>query len=415
VEKVPFFVLSIVSSVLTLQAQGTGGSIVPVWVHPLGDRVLIAVKGLCYYLLKTIWPSGLVPLYPFPIQISVGFEYIVSFIAVTGLTLLSLWLWVKKKRIFLIVWLSYIVMLSPVLGIVQTGGHAVANRYTYLPLLGPFLLLWIGVERMWTKTDETWRRRVPLKVVFFALLLVLMMFLSLFTIKQGRVWKDSLSLWNEEILHFPSIHVAYDSRADAYVKMGKYQGAIADLNRSLSINPQYPWTYYRLGLVHERTGTYLQAMQNHGKALELFAGFKPARQGRERAYHKAIEDLSRDINNNPLNGVLYMNRGNVHALMEHFEEALEDFNRAVQLDPGITTIYYNRGLVFFNMKEYDRAIDDFTVFLDHNPGDGQTYYQRAVAFERVEDIQLAIKDFQSAARLGDERSQRYLQARGIEW
>jgi tetratricopeptide (TPR) repeat protein len=67
------------------------------------------------------------------------------------------------------------------------------------------------------------------------------------------------------------------------------------------------------------------------------------------------------------------------------------------------------------MKEYDRAIDDFTVFLDHNPGDGQTYYQRAVAFERVEDIQLAIKDFQSAARLGDERSQRYLQARGIEW
>jgi hypothetical protein len=317
VEKVPFFVLSIVSSVLTLQAQGTGGSIVPVWVHPLGDRVLIAVKGLCYYLLKTIWPSGLVPLYPFPIQISVGFEYIVSFIAVTGLTLLSLWLWVKKKRIFLIVWLSYIVMLSPVLGIVQTGGHAVANRYTYLPLLGPFLLLWIGVERMWTKTDETWRRRVPLKVVFFALLLVLMMFLSLLTIKQGRVWKDSLSLWNEEILHFPSIHVAYDSRADAYVKMGKYQGAIADLNRSLSINPQYPWTYYRLGLVHERTGTYLQAMQNHGKALELFAGFKPARQGRERAYHKAIEDLSRDINNNPLNGVLYMNRGNVHALMEH--------------------------------------------------------------------------------------------------
>jgi tetratricopeptide (TPR) repeat protein len=415
VEKVPFFVLSIVSSILTVQAQGTGGSIVPVWAHPLGDRVLITVKALCYYLLKTVWPSGLVPLYPFPVQISLGFEYILSFIVVISLTLISLWLWFHKKRVFLIIWLSYIVMLSPVLGIVQTGGHAVANRYTYLPLLGPFLLLWIGVERVWTKANETWYKGFSLWIIFLSPLLILMIILSFLTIKQGRVWKDSLSLWNEEILHFPSIHVAYDSRADAYVKKGDYKRAIEDLKRSLAINSKYPVTYFRLGLVYERTGAYILAMQSHGKALALSPGFEPARQGRQRAYQNALEDLSRDIHKDTRNVVLYMNRGNIHALMEHYGEALKDFNKAAQLDPGITTIYYNRGLVFSNMEQYDRAIEDFTVFLNHNPEDGQTYYHRAVAFERVQDMQQAIRDFQSAARLGDEKSQRYLQAKGIEW
>jgi tetratricopeptide (TPR) repeat protein len=415
VEKVPFFVLSIVSSILTVRAQGTGGSIVPVWVHPLGDRVLIAFKGLCYYLLKTIWPSGLVPLYPFPIQISLEIEYIVSFFIVISLTTLSLWLWFQKKRIFLIVWFSYIVMLSPVLGIVQTGGHAVANRYTYLPLLGPFLLLWLGVESVWTKANKAWPGMAHMRIVFFSLLLALILVFSFLTIRQGLVWKDSLSLWNEEILHFPSIHIAYDSRADAYVKKGDFPKAIEDLKRSLAINSRYPVTYFRLGLVYERTGTYIQAMQNHGKSLELFPGFEPARQGRERAYQNALKELNRDIHDDTRNVVLYMNRGNIHALMEHYGKALQDFNRAVQLNPGIPTVYYNRGLVFFNMKQYDRAIDDFNVFLEHNPEDSQTFYHRAMAFEREKDMQQAIRDFKNAARLGDERSQGYLQSQGIEW
>jgi tetratricopeptide (TPR) repeat protein len=415
VEKVPFFVLSIVSSILTVQAQGAGGSIVPAWVHPIGDRVLIAVKGLCYYLLKMVWPSDLVPLYPFPIQISLDFEYIASLIVVIGITIISLWLWLRNQRIFLTVWLTYIVMMFPVIGIFQTGGHAVANRYTYLPLLGPLLLLWMGGERMWKKADTIWHGNIFQKLFFSSLVLAVMIILSFLTIGQEKVWKDSRSLWSEEILHFPLLHIAYDNRADAYIREKDYQKATEDLKRSLTINPQYPMTYYRLGLVFEKTGAYIKALQNHSKALELFPGFEPAWQGKERSYQKALEDLNRDIHENSLNIIPYINRGNIHALMERYDKALEDFNRVLEIDPSIPTIYYNRGLVYFNMGQHHQAVDDFTAFLEHDPKDAQTYYHRGLAYEKLQNKQQSVRDFQNAARMGDTRAQEYLQAQGITW
>jgi hypothetical protein len=158
-EKVPFVLLSALSSILTITAQQTGGGLKSLVLHPLQDRILVALRALGFYLYKIFWPTGLVPLYPYPLEISfLNTQVMGSFIVVTAITVLCILQW-KTRKVFAATWTYYVVTLFPVLGLVQVGSQAAADRYMYLPSLGPFLFIALACVVLYEKV--TAKKKYP--------------------------------------------------------------------------------------------------------------------------------------------------------------------------------------------------------------------------------------------------------------
>jgi hypothetical protein len=202
-EKVPFVLLSALSSILTITAQQTGGGLKSLVLHPLQDRILVALRALGFYLYKIFWPTGLVPLYPYPLEISfLNTQVMGSFIVVTAITVLCILQW-KTRKVFAATWTYYVVTLFPVLGLVQVGSQAAADRYMYLPSLGPFLFIALACVVLYEKV--TAKKKYPrfIKGCGLFLCLLITCILSYLTIQQIQIWKNSTILWKTEIEQFP--------------------------------------------------------------------------------------------------------------------------------------------------------------------------------------------------------------------
>jgi hypothetical protein len=202
-EKVPFILLSALSSILTIAAQQTGGGLKSLVLHPLEDRSLVALRAFGFYLYKIFWPTGLVPLYPYPLEISfLNAQVMASFIVVTAITVMCILQW-KTRKVFAATWTYYVVTLFPVLGIVQVGSQAAADRYMYLPSLGPFLLIALACVVLYEKGAAKKRSPRLIKVCGLFLCLLITCILSYLSIQQIQTWKNSAILWKTEIEQFP--------------------------------------------------------------------------------------------------------------------------------------------------------------------------------------------------------------------
>jgi hypothetical protein len=160
IEKLPFFVLTLISSILTIFAQES--SIKPIEHLPLTARFITAAKSLMIYLWKMILPLNLVPFYPYPKNMSLfsleNIVPIVIVIVITGTCLTVL----RNQKLWMSVWSYYVIAMLPVLGIVQVGDQAMADRYTYLPSLRPLLVIGLIAAKVYEKVSALTRRRVML-------------------------------------------------------------------------------------------------------------------------------------------------------------------------------------------------------------------------------------------------------------
>lgn len=301
VEKVPFFAMSAASGVLTLWAQARGGALANTAVYPLDERVTGAVRSVVFYIHQTLAPLDLSPYYPwYPRSGFFGAEFLVSLLAVVLITALSV-MAARRNRIFLAVWLYFIVTLGPVLGLVQAGGQAAADRYMYLPSIGPFLLAGAAIAELFLKYRETSHR-----VVIVVSLFVIMAFLANETISQEGIWKDSATLWSSEIDNFPGrVNIAYDLRGLAYEEIGDHRRAIDDYTEAIKLRP------YSL---------YVSPYNNRGISYEA-----------EGEYAKALRDYSTAITLNPALPEPYMNRGRLYEKFGEYRKAMADYNRAREL------------------------------------------------------------------------------------
>jgi len=411
-EKLPFFALSAASSAITIMAQNAAHALVPIMAHPLEDRVWTAVRALFFYLAKMIWPANLAPLYPIPYKLSINAEHIGSLLSGIGITALCIYLWFRHRKVFLSAWVYYVLCLLPVLGIVQVGGQSAAARYTYLPLLSPFLLIGLAVALQWKRNDLKSGESIKNKLPILLPVMIILAVLSHMTVNQMAIWKDSISLWSAELAQFPSTHTSYERRALAYEQKGDYGNAIADLKKSISINSMNPNTYHKLGVVYRRSDSSRSAFENFIKATDLYPGFKEAVQAKEATYNQLLGEYSKKIQLNPGREALFTDRGTIHAMMNNLDQALADYTTAIHLNPQNPTAYHNRGLLFIETAEYKKAIADFDSVIRLNAGDAQAYFSRGTAHEKAGDAQEAIRDFQISARNGYAKARDYLSKKG---
>ncbi len=410
VEKLPFVALSLVSSLLTILAQRTGEALVSVDQMPISVRVVVAVKSLVAYLMNMLLPTNLFPFYPYPSNASpLSIENLLAIGFVVGVTLACLAL-AKKQKQWASVWVYYIVTLLPVLGIVQVGVQSMADRYTYLPSLGPFLIAglciaWV-VERVFVR-----QKNLRLKIASSIALSAVLVFLVYATLKQIHIWQDSITLWSYVIEKQPDkISLAYSQRGIVYGKKGMTDRAIADLNMAISLNPYNYDAYMNLAVAQEKLGQFDRARENVQKAVNVKPSSHEAYIYRGILYEetgqldKAIEDYTKAIALDPSGFEAYNNRGIAFGKLGQFDKAIADYSETLRLNPKHIDAYSNRGVAYTLTGQYDRALEDFNTAVLLGRNDPMTYYNRGSFYRRMGKNEPALADFQKACDLGDERA-----------
>jgi protein O-mannosyl-transferase len=252
-EKIPLFVLTVLSSIVTYIAQQQGGAVKSIEAFPLSVRIANAFVSYTFYIDKMIWPSNLAVLYPhpglWPLWEILG--AVLLFIAATFMIS-----WKAKKFPYLAVgWLWYVGTLVPVIGLVQVGSHARADRYTYIPLVGLFIIAAWGIPELL----ERWRYRKEVFVVSSALSLLGLFFV---TWTQVGYWQDSITLFNHTLRVTNQNIIIHTNRGSAYDSLGNYTQAIADYDRAIEIDPKYATAYNNRGSTYGRLGKYEQAFKD---------------------------------------------------------------------------------------------------------------------------------------------------------
>jgi hypothetical protein len=337
-EKIPFFLLDLGLATVTVLAQRASGAFRPLAEVTLGTRVLVATKAAAVYLAKTALPTGLLPFYSYPTHVSpASREFGVPLVVMTAAAVGCL-ATVKKHRVFAAVLASYTVVLLPVLGIVQIGPQAMADRYTYLPSVPLVALVGAGFGLLCDRpvVASAWWKRATLLAAGLALLGLL----SWQSVRQIGVWKNSETLWSRVVQYEPWNTEAYNNRASYYYDRGEYEKALADYDSALRVQPS-------LGRAHasKRRAAYF-----NDRAITY------VRLGR---YAEALADESEAIGLRPMEASFYFNRGNIHVLAGRFPEARDDIDRAIAVSPVPNPVYFRkRGLVYRRLGMEDKALED---------------------------------------------------------
>jgi hypothetical protein len=370
-EKIPFLALSSIISIITVIAQKKVGAVASLGAAPFAARVLVACKALMMYLLGLIAPVNLLPLYPYPKQVSPLMpEYFVSIAlvaAITGACLLA----ARKRPVWLAIWGYFVVTLFPVLGLIQSGPQAMADRFVYLPSLGPFILVGVGAAWIWSKVVT-----IPTaRYVTVAAAAILVVSLSILTLRQTAVWHDSITLWSCTI----------NGQSDRFSE-----------------------PYYLRGIAFGDAGDTGSAIKDYTTAITLDATYGPAYINRGVAFLEkgevdyAIEDFNRAIvlKTNPPDS--YTNRGNAMYKKGELNRAIEDYTVAISLEPALYQAYLNRGNVYKVKGEFDRALADYSKALSLNPDFVKGYISRGDLYLKNGSVERAVEDYQKACMLGSE-------------
>ena len=260
-EKVPLFALAAAASIVTYLAQQKGGAL----AYPASFGVSAGNALISYltYLGKMIWPTGLAAFYPFdPGAVTAGKA------AVAALVLAALSVMVVRgagRRPYLATgWFWYLGTLVPVIGFLKIGQHAMADRYTYVPLIGIFVMIAWGIGDLAVK----WR---PGRSVAALAAAVVIIPLSVLTWLQARHWHDSITLFSHALAVTENNWVAHNNLTKAYSDRGDFPNALLHISASLRIKPD-PLQYVSQGWLYFRVGEYRQSIESCRKALAMAPG-----------------------------------------------------------------------------------------------------------------------------------------------
>jgi Flp pilus assembly protein TadD len=361
-EKAPFFVLTAASSIVTIYAQHKGGAMSSTKVVPIAFRFINALWAYVLYLVKMVWPVDLAVLYPLPITLTIAqglfagaFLGGVSFLVIRS---------AKRHPYFLVGWLWYLVTLVPVIGLVQVGSQSMADRYTYLPLIGIFIMLAWGM-RIAAGNDRI--RRAAVSVVAIILLIAC----SVCTWFQLGYWKNSITLFSHAASSVSGNYIAHEALGLALAKNGRFDEAITQYSESLRIWPEYDRALIGIGNVLVRQGRMDEAAVYADRALSLKPGSSEA--------HFLL-------------GFVLMNQGKK-------DEALDHYFAGLRSDPENEGIHHVIGVILGSQGKLDESIGQFKEALRIKPDYADAQYGLGVALLRQGHIDESIMHFTEALRL----------------
>ncbi len=271
IEKAPLLALAAASAIVTYFAQASGGAVQTTQVFSPAIRLGNALASYARYLAKTIWPAELSIFYPFPAAGVSGKTALAGALIVLGFTLLALGP-LRRRGFFAAGWFWYLGMLVPVLGLVQIGGQSMADRYTYLPLIGVFL------AAVWAVADLC-RTSLPARVLAIVVALALVVTLTVAARQQLAHWRSNVALFRHAQLTAPEYPLVLSNLGVALINEGNLQEGTRILARAGAVNPVLrAELHHRTGLIRLREGRRADAIAEFREALRIYP---PYRQSQE--------------------------------------------------------------------------------------------------------------------------------------
>ncbi len=284
-EKIPFFILSLFSGIVTLMAQNSENSYAASLRElPISTRIPVAFKAIFMYIKSFLIPLNLIPLYRYPKNVSLWSpSYFIPIVLLIGVTTMCIFS-IKKRKYLLAAWLFYIVSLLPVLGLIQVGRQSMADRYVYLALLGPAMLVGLIVGHVYERIHRQHNYKRLLQMALFVCFTAILGGLASATMKQIGIWKDGVTLWTYEVKAEPQFPEAYQRRANALRKQGSFVEAITDYTKAISLDPFSEPNYYDdRGICFANLRLFKEALQDFDTAIYMNPNEPIYRTNRENA------------------------------------------------------------------------------------------------------------------------------------
>ncbi len=363
-EKIPLFVLVAVSSVITFIAQQSAGAMKLMENVPLNLRIANALISYLSYIGKMIYPGRLAVLYPHPADSLPMWQLVVSFVMLAAIT--AGVIYVARRRYLTVGWLWYLGTLVPVIGLVQVGEQALADRYTYLPSIGIFIMVAWGAVELLAK----WRYRKMTLGVSEGLLLIALL---ICTRAQVRYWQNSLTLYEHTLAVTENNYIIHNNYGNALHEKGRLDKAVTHFNEALRIRSDYPDAHVNLGVALVNRGKVDEAITHFKEALRINPNFAGAysnlgsaltRQGR---LDEAIVHFTKALQVKPDFAEAHNNYGNAMREKGQPDEAVAHFNEALRIRPDYQEAHVNLGMVLVSRGKVGEAIAHFTEALRINP------------------------------------------------
>jgi protein O-mannosyl-transferase len=319
-EKLPWFLFSAVSAVITMKVQTVAMNVLP-----LRFRLANAAISYVNYLAKAFWPTGLAPMYPHP-GASVGMVA-AAFCAILLAVITAFVIRFREDRYLLVGWLWFLGTLVPMIGLVQVGVQSMADRYAYIPLLGIFVIVcWGGADLVESLRVSSLVPATAASVVLLALAFALH--------RQVGYWGDNFSIWQHTLDVTQKNFIAEDNVGTALIDLGKTDEAIPYFRRAKTIDASDPISTLNLATYAQRQGDYMAAIAGYEQVLQLTA--------------------------NPVYvGMAYANQGYSHYYLKQYDRAREDFAAAIQHQPGNPQAWLGLGLLAQRSGDLSTAVQDY--------------------------------------------------------
>ncbi len=347
-EKLPLIALSAASAVVTVLAQFESGSMSgPHW-QPFPARLENAVVAYVRYLGKAFWPSNLVAIYPHPGNSLSAWQVSAALLLLLAIT--ALVIGASRQRGYLLVgWLWFLGTLVPMIGVLQVGVQAMADRYAYLPFVGLFIMVCWGVA------DWAEQRRIAPAWQLGASVAVLIP-LAMVSRKQLTYWSDDTVFWSrivevesQALKSHPNNWIAEDVLGHALLKIGAEDAAIPHFRAAAALNPSDPDSNVNVGVAEQRQGNLTAAIIHYQKVIALTDN-APRQNAQSRAQ-------------------AFSNMGFAYRKLKNYTDARESFEQAVETNPDDARSWLALGILAYKSGDTNAAISAYTKALKINPVD----------------------------------------------
>lgn len=377
VEKIPLLVLSAISSAVTVYVQQ--GPIASLAAVPLGKRIANALVSYTAYLGKTFWPRDLAVFYPFRLSVPL-WQPVAAAVLLAVLTVLVL-ARLRRAPWLAVGWLWFLGMLVPVIGLVQVGRQAMADRYTYLPSIGLTLAVVWGLAEL--------LRSAPARRILAAAFLFVVAVLAVAAHAQARTWKDSVSLFRHALAVTEGNYVAHLNLGFELARRGVRDEAERHYRESLRLQPNLPETHAALGTSLRKWGRPQEALRHLKRAVDL----RPRNARYRVSLATVLEDLGRDeeaavhlrkaLEIAPRFADAHHGLADILQEQGRTDEAVQHYLRVVEEDPGRIGVYAPAATLLAQRGDLAGAARLLTESLRRKPDSAVTCYNLGVTFERM--------------------------------
>lgn len=372
IEKIPLFVLSIVSSYITILAQRSSGAVESLEFLPVGTRISNALVSFAKYIVMLFYPADLAIWYPY--EKNIPFWQIGGAAALLlGVTALCVWQ-MRERKYLLMGWLWFLGTLVPVIGLVQVGSQSLADRYTYIPYFGLFVMLAWGIGDL-----------LKSKKAFFAIFAIAVLAFSVISFRQTSFWKNNETVYRRALTVTKDNFLISHNLCYTLTIEGRLDEAEPLCRRTIELNPNFYEGYNTLGIWQIKRGQYAEAEQSFKQALEKAPNFTLANanlsvaQSLQKKPEEAEASLEKAVlaNDARVSNDVWINALNSLAAayneQQKYERAAENLTRILAIDNANAPARANLALTLNRLKRYDEAQKLIESALQINPNEPAAY------------------------------------------